>query len=86
MPGSDNRSAISTFLLRHIRKDAIEPAEDIFAAGYVNSLFALQLIQFVEKAFAIQLEDEDLEMENFRSVAAIEGFVRRKRDGRRRAP
>lgn len=79
MPASDNAPVISEFLLRHVRKDEIRPDEDIFAAGYVNSLFALQLITFVEKTFLIRVDDEDLELANFRSIAAIDAFVERKR-------
>lgn len=81
MQGSSKGRSISAFLLRHIRKEELGPDEDIFAAGYVNSLFALQLIQFVEKTFSIRVDDVDLEMENFRSIRAIDRFVQRKRAG-----
>jgi acyl carrier protein len=70
---------ITSFLLRHIRKDRVGRDEDIFTAGYVNSLFALQLIAFIEKTFTIRVDDEDLDLANFRTVAAIEAFVERKR-------
>lgn len=70
---------VTAFLQRHTRKAALGAEEDVFAAGYVNSLFALQLIQFVERAFGIRVEDQDLDIDNFRSAAAIRGFVLRKR-------
>jgi methoxymalonate biosynthesis acyl carrier protein len=79
MATSDNADPILAFIIRHIRKDDIKPDEDIFAAGYVNSLFALQLITFVEKTFSIHVDDEDLDLENFRTVTAIGQFVQRKR-------
>lgn len=78
MQATDNAGVITAFLLRHIKRDDLSPEEDIFAAGYVNSLFALQLVTFVEKSFKIRIEDEDLDAANFRSVAAIDGFVRQK--------
>jgi methoxymalonate biosynthesis acyl carrier protein len=80
MHASENAPVISAFLLRHVRKDQIRPDEDIFAAGYVNSLFALQLITFIEKTFSIRVDDEDLELANFRSITAIDAFVARKRN------
>jgi acyl carrier protein len=49
--------------------------EDLFARGLVNSLFAMQLIAWVEKAFAIRVEDQDLEIANFNSISAIARFV-----------
>jgi len=82
MQTTDNAATISAFLLRHIKLAALKPEEDIFAAGYVNSLFALQLVTFVETSFGIRIEDEDLDIANFRSIAAIDAFVRRKTSGR----
>jgi methoxymalonate biosynthesis acyl carrier protein len=52
--------------------------EDIFESGFVNSLFALQLVMFVEKTFEVTVEDEDLDLDNFRSIVAVADFVRRK--------
>jgi methoxymalonate biosynthesis acyl carrier protein len=71
-------AVISRFLQRHTRREHLDPEENIFAAGYVNSLFALQLVMFVEKKFQIAVADEDLDIANFCSVSAIERFVRRK--------
>jgi acyl carrier protein len=76
--GTRTSELVSSFLLRHVRAEQLAPDEDIFAAGYVNSLFALQLVAFLEKTFSIRVEDEDLELANFRSLAAIDTFVRRK--------
>src|SRR5262245_2724124 len=53
--------------------------EDLFARGLVNSLFAMQLISWIEKSFDLRVEDEDLEITNFNSVSAIASFVVRKR-------
>lgn len=78
MEPTDTAATITAFLLRHIRREHLDCDEDIFAAGYVNSLFALQLVTFVEKAFNLQVEDDDLDIANFRSVAAIDLFVQRK--------
>ncbi|MEK8173925.1 acyl-CoA dehydrogenase family protein [Streptomyces sp. M19] len=44
---------------------------DIFSTGLVNSLFVMQLVLFVESEFGLTVEDEDLEMDNFRSVDAV---------------
>ncbi len=52
---------------------------DIFASGFVNSLLAMQLVTFVERTFAVTVADDDLDLDNFRSVAAIAALVRRKR-------
>lgn len=51
--------------------------DDIFAAGLVNSLFAMQLVVFVEKEFEIEIGSQDLERDNFRTVDSIARLVDR---------
>lgn len=62
------------------RGDALRDDEDIFASGYVSSLHALELLQFVERRFDIEVEDSDLELDHFRSVEALERFVNSKKN------
>jgi acyl carrier protein len=58
---------------------ALKNDADIFALGFVDSLFALQLISFLEETFAIEVNDQDLDISNFNSVAAIVAFVNNKK-------
>lgn len=51
--------------------------DDIFETGLVNSLFAMQLVLFVEREFGFQVGNEDLERDNFRSVNTITRLVER---------
>jgi methoxymalonate biosynthesis acyl carrier protein len=44
----------------------------------VNSLFAVQLVAFVENSLGVKVEDIDLDLANFNSVNAICGFVKQK--------
>ncbi|MGB3443598.1 MAG: acyl carrier protein [Actinophytocola sp.] len=74
------RDQVREFLGQYFRQELLDDDEDMFAAGYVNSLFAMQLILFLEAEFAFTIDDEDLELDNFRSIARIVGFVARKRD------
>jgi methoxymalonate biosynthesis acyl carrier protein len=78
MSAVEQNDVITSFLLRHTKRPHLDPAENIFTAGYVDSLFAMQLIMFIEKKFDIQIEPEDLDLANFCSVTAIERFVREK--------
>jgi acyl carrier protein len=59
----------------------VHDGEDIFSAGLVDSLFALQLVLFLEKEFQIVVEGEDLDLDNFLSVDAMSAFVARKVEG-----
>ena len=72
------RQRIREFIERHIRQRNFDDDVDIFALGFVNSMFAMQLVLFVEGDFGIKVEDEDLEIDNFKSVNAIGDLVERK--------
>jgi methoxymalonate biosynthesis acyl carrier protein len=72
----DTKTRIRTFLGTRLPGD-LRDDDDIFEAGLVNSLFAMQLVLFVEQEFAIQISNEDLERDNFRTVNTITGLVER---------
>lgn len=76
---NDVQTRIKAFLSRFFRQHDLQPDEDIFALGFVNSLLAMQLVNFVEKEFGVTIEDEDLDLANFRTLAAIDALVVRKR-------
>lgn len=75
-------SPIREFISRSFDGQAIADGDDIFALGFANSLFAMQLVAFVQNAFGIEIESDDLEMDNFRSIQAISRLVERKKGGR----
>ncbi|MGA9772900.1 MAG: acyl carrier protein [Blastocatellia bacterium] len=74
------KAKIREFLLRYIRKHDLKDEDDFFAMGFVNSLFAMQLVTFLEQQFCITIDDDDLEIENFRSINVIAALVGRKTD------
>lgn len=47
--------------------------------GFVNSLFAMQLVMYIESEFGITIDDQDLEITNFNTVDNIDVFITRKR-------
>lgn len=75
---TERKAKIKQFLGRFFRNHEVRDDEDIFAAGFVNSLLALQLVQFIEKEFGLTVEDEDLDLENFRTIANIDAMIARK--------
>ncbi len=71
-------SPIRTFMSRSFDGRVVADEDDIFALGFGNSLFAMQLVAFVERQFDIEIESEDLEMSNFRSIQSISTLVGKK--------
>lgn len=56
---------------------------DIFQLGLVHSLFAMQLLQYIEAEFHIVIENEDMDIRHFSSVNRIGTFVANKLDASR---
>lgn len=73
-----NKLKIREFLSKFFCAQELTDDDDFFEHGFVNSLFAMQLVMFVEKEFGIQIEDEDLDLQNFNTVNAIVSFTQRK--------
>ncbi len=69
------KSEVRGFLAKQFRNYELRDDEDIFSLGFVNSLFAMKLVMFVEKTFDITIEDQDLEIDNFRTIDAISTLV-----------
>ena len=74
------RDAIRSFLSRFFRKHELKDDEDIFALGFVNSLFAMKLVGFIESELGVPVEQGDLDIDNFRTVNAMVAFVQRRRE------
>ena len=54
---------------------------DLFASGLLDSLRGLQILEFLERTFALTVEPEDVTPEAFRSVDAIRDFLEKARHG-----
>jgi acyl carrier protein len=69
------RETVKRFIARASNVPALDDDDDLFETGLVNSLFAVQLMTFLEKTYAIDVGLDDLDIENFKSVNATTAFV-----------
>lgn len=65
--------------LESLTASPIEPDDDFFERGLINSLRALEIVVHVEQVYGVSVEVEDLDLDNFRTVSRIAAYVRRKR-------
>ncbi|GCE15663.1 acyl carrier protein [Tengunoibacter tsumagoiensis] len=72
------RTKVLAFLQQFFNSAVLGDDQDFFAMGFVNSLFAMQLVLFVEKEFGITVDNDDLDIDNFRTIRAIVSLVERK--------
>lgn len=73
-----SRKIIGDSIVKFIENErAIEVDVDteIFKNRLVNSMFALRLLSFVEKEFEVQLLDDDLSPENFKTPDRLAKLV-----------
>lgn len=78
------KQTVRGFLLSSINLPELNDGDNLFELGIVNSLFAVQLMTFIEKTFVLEVEMDDLDIENFKSLNATTAFVMKKK-GRRDA-
>jgi acyl carrier protein len=51
---------------------------DLVETGLLDSLALIELLAQLEETFGVSVSTDDLEVENFRSIASIAGFVARR--------
>ena len=73
------REKIRAFILASIPIPDLKDDDNLFESGIVNSLFAVELMTFLEKTFAVEVGPDDLEIANFQSINAAADFVTRKK-------
>jgi methoxymalonate biosynthesis acyl carrier protein len=69
---------VRSFVLSAVSIPHLNNDDDLFQSGIVNSLFAIQLMTFIEKTFSIEVGSDDLDIENFKSINATTVFIVRK--------
>ena len=69
---------ISRFILDSINLRDLKEDDHLFETGIANSLFAVQLMTFIEKTFGIEIGSDDLDIENFKSIKSTSEFVLKK--------
>ncbi len=48
---------------------------DLLKSGYVNSLFALEIVMYLEKEFKIRIKRRDITNENFSTINNMAALV-----------
>ena len=53
--------------------------DNIFEMGFVNSLFAMRILNYLESEFSIDVGIEEMDIKNFSSLNNIVGFIKAKK-------
>lgn len=77
------KSKIRNYLSGCYNEHEIADDEDIFKLGFVNVLFAVKLVTFIQKEFDITVNTTDIDFPDFMNINSIASFVVRKINGSR---
>lgn len=72
------KEKVKKFIGKYINVSAIQDNDNIFAMGLVNSLFAVNLVSFIEDEFDISIENTELDLENFKDINSITTLIEKK--------
>ncbi|MDI1475022.1 phosphopantetheine-binding protein [Polyangium sp. y55x31] len=72
------RSFIRENMVSNHRNAALGDDDDIFKLGFVSSMTALKLVNFVETECGVTVDNDDLDVSTFSTVNRIVAFIERK--------
>ncbi len=64
------------------RENGLSDSDSFLESGIIDSTGILELIGFIEKTFAIRVENDELIPENLDSIEKVAAYVRSKLNGR----
>lgn len=59
----------------HERDIPLEPDEDIFTSGLVDSIGMMQTISFLEKTYSLKIPPVDLVPQNFKTIQVMAAYL-----------
>ena len=74
---SEARTRIREYITGALKNPGLDDEDDIFEVGGASSLFAAELVVFVEETLGVALDDDDLVRENFATIDAVARLAER---------
>ncbi len=71
----NNEKIIMGFLGKYFDVSKVNKDDNIFELGFVNSLFAMQMVSFIENEFDFEISNDELNLDNFKSINSILAFI-----------
>ena len=69
---------LTELFARKLNLDAPTAGTDLVGTGLLDSLMLVELLAQLEETFGVSISTDDLELDNFRSIASIAAFVVRR--------
>ncbi len=75
---SDLAVSVRKFILKQFplaRHHQVKDSDPLLESGILDSLGVLEVVAFIEQEYSIHVSDDDLVLENFRSIDRIAAFI-----------
>lgn len=69
------KQLIMKFFEEKGKADGLTEDTDLFKGGYVNSLFALEMVMYLENTFKIKIKNKDINEKSFKTISSIAEVV-----------
>jgi acyl carrier protein len=74
----DVEEILLTEIAMDLGRESLDPDEDLLAQRVIDSLGVVRLIVSLEKAFGIEVIDEEIVPENFQSLNSLVEYIEQK--------
>ena len=74
----DRKAVLIEYITNEImrnKNNKLDENEDLLSSGILNSLAILQLVAYIDETFGIQVPDEDVVYENFKSIHSLTNYL-----------
>ncbi|MCC8123106.1 MAG: phosphopantetheine-binding protein [Oscillospiraceae bacterium] len=68
---------IRDFFIEKHKADGLADDTDLFKGGIVDSLFAFEMVVYLEDTFGVRIPDQEITENNFRTILSIAAMIRR---------
>ena len=72
------RQKLTELFAKKLNLEVSSVDTDLVETGLLDSLALIELLAQLEETFGVSVSTDDLELENFRSITSIVGFVTRR--------
>jgi acyl carrier protein len=79
----NEKEIVKDYVSRELADDGkqtdLKEEENLLANGVIDSLGVLKLVSFIENQFEVQVPDEDVTVNNFRSLKSIGEYLEKRK-------
>lgn len=76
----DRKTILTDYIKNEImrnRNAKLTEDQDLLSAGILDSLGILQLVGYIDQTFGIQVPDEDVVYDNFKSIGSLVSYLQK---------